>query len=149
MHDIFNSSVKDAYDYIIGFLVDIVVQLFPVFAPFIGIYLAITLFNILISPKHEKQVFDKEFESDFNLMYDMMSDNYDSEDDFINDYFSGFSSFDEPETDDFEFWESLAEDRYYDIETEFFEESEDEYSISFEEYESGTYIDYVEHSEEE
>lgn len=79
-------------------------------------------------------------------MYDMFADQYDSEDDFINDYFSDFS--DEPDIDELAelgFWGDLSED-YIDEETAFFREYEDDFYISYDDFD-GSFSDYVEEQE--
>lgn len=149
MHNYFADCLNQIKDNMLDMIVVCIEKLWPVFAVFIGIKVAIELFSYLISPKHESKVFDENFENDFDLMYDMFADQYDSEDDFINDYFSDFSDFpDEPDIDELAelgFWGDLSED-YIDEETAFFREYEDDFYISYDDFD-GSFSDYVEGQE--
>lgn len=131
--------------------IGITINYLPGFMPIIGILVAVKLFKHLLKPKYDGPVFDDDYESDFNLAYDSLRRMYDSDADFINDYMSDFTAFqdDEPDLDDLvesDMWENITYDRYIDIETAFVEDSESDFSIYYEDFE-GSYSDYVEAEE--
>lgn len=151
--DVYSSSLDILLDTFFSFF-KVVVDNLPSFIPTIAIFAAISLFEYLIKPKskYNGPVFDDSYAKDFDLAYDSLRDMYDSDEDFINDYMSDFTAFqdDEPELDElveYDMWDNVSSDRYYDNETLFVEESETEFSIGFEDFE-GSYSDFVESEED-
>lgn len=145
--EVYGSSLDILFDSFISFF-KIVIDNIPAFFPTIGIFVALKLFEHFTKPKYDGLVFDDNYAKDFDLAYDSLRGMYDSDDDFINDYMSDFTSFqdDEPELDElveYDMWDRISSDRYYDDETAFSEESETEFSIYFEDFE-GSYSDYLE-----
>lgn len=149
MYDVFNSSLSDVYSYIISYLVDVVIELWPLLAGYIGVLLAQKLFISLTTPKYDGPVFDDNYAKDFDLMYDAFADEYESEEDFINDYMSDFTAFqDEPELDELvelDIWDTLSYD-YDDPETLYIKQYDVDFDISYDDYD-GSFTDYVENSE--
>lgn len=152
-------ELMDVYSSALDFLVDtfyfymaITIKHLPSFALPLALIVSVKLFEHFTNPKYNGPVFDDSYAKDFDLAYDSLRRYYDSDNDFINDYMSDFTAFqdDEPELDElveFDMWDNVSFDRYYDNETHFVEESEAEFSIGFEDFE-GSYSDFVESEED-
>lgn len=143
--------IDEYKDNLLSILLFIFKELLPIFLPYIAVVVVFKLVKRLFTPKYDGPIFDDDYAKDFDLAYDSLRDMYDSDEDFINDYMSDFTAFqdDEPDIDElveFDMWEAVSYDRYIDSETAFFEGSEEDFSISYDDFE-GSYSDYVEHSE--
>ena len=99
-------------------------EVFPIYLLYIAVQVAFRFIKRLFTPEYDGIIFDDDYASDFDLAYDNLRDMYNSDDDFINDYMSDFTAFqdDGPSLD--ELFEEYSNDDSYD-----------------------SYLDYVEHSE--
>lgn len=121
INDLFSDSLLQYKDLIFNTLSSSIIQLLPTLSLFWGLPLVINLLKFLITPKHEDVVFDNNYADDFGLFYDTMLDNYDSEEDLINDYFSDFHYFDDMDeldvdeiADESDPWQSFSDQFEYD-----------------------------------
>lgn len=165
--ELYSSAFNIFYDSFIS-MFSIVVDYLPGFMPYIAIIVATKLIPYIYKSKirsdYDGPVFDDDYGEDFDLAYDSLRRMYDSDADFINDYMSDFTAFqdDEPDIDELvesDMWEDITYDRYinsdddiyYYNELAFVDNFDDDYTYihlpySFETYE-GSYSDYVEAEE--
>lgn len=154
-------------DTMLSMILSIFKECLPILLLYISAVVVFKFVKHLMTPKYDGTVFDDNYADDFDLAYDSLRDMYDSDEDFINDYMSDFTAFqdDEPELDElveYDMWDNTSTDIYYDNsdndiyyynESAFLDNFDDDYTYihlpySFEAYD-GSYSDYVEHSESE
>ena len=117
MYSAFDTMLDSLSDNLLSMLVDIVINLSPVIFTYLAFTIVISFIKHLLTPKYDGPVFDDNYAKDFDLMYDAFADEYESEEDFINDYMSDFTAFQDVDFD-----------------------------ISYDDYD-GSFTDYVENSE--
>ena len=105
-------------------LLSIFKEVLPIYLLYIAVQVVFRLIKRLFTPKYDGIFFDDDYAFEFDLLYDSLRHLYYSDDDFINDYMSDFTAFqdDGPSLD--ELFEEYSDDDSYD-----------------------SYLDYVEHSE--
>lgn len=142
--------IDELKDTMLSTLLSTFKELFPVFLIYLSVVILFKFIKQLFNPKYDGVVFDDNYANDFDLAYDSLRDMYDSEDDFINDYMSDFTAFQDDELDidelvELDIWENIVYDKYIDSETSFTDDFSEDFSISYEDFE-GSYSDYVEYS---
>ena len=129
-YDLFKQGLSDMLNTVLNIFITVLINCFPVIIAFIGVSFALSFFKHLITPKYDGVVFDEAWEDSFSLSYDTLSDFYDDEDDFINDYLSDFTYFSdeiEPDYDGPVFDEDWEEDfeLSYDILSDEYQDEDD------------------------
>lgn len=146
--------IDELKDTMLSTLLSTFKELFPVFLIYLSVVILFKFIKQLFTPKYDGIIFDDNYSNDFDLAYDSLRDMYDSEDDFINDYMSDFTAFqNEPELDElveYDIWDNISDDYYdyYDPQSEFIYEYQFDFEFSYDEFD-GSFTDYVEHSESE
>lgn len=143
--------IEELKDIMLSIIFSTFQSLLPVFLIYLSVVIVFKFIKHLFTPKYDGPIFDDNYANDFDLSYDSMVDMYDSEENFINDYMSGFTAFqDEPDVDELvelDIWGTVSDD-YYDSESLYIEHYSSDFDLTYDNYD-GSFTDYVEHSEEE